>query len=244
MLVTRRPQGRGVLPSVRFPFALRSSRLSPDDAQFPAKRFTKADGRRSLAWAHDFVGISLAKPNTRATGVAGRYAQALFALSEETGATEKTAADLAAFQQWIDESPDLRRFVKSPVFSAEEQVKALSALLAQAGITGIVANFLKLVAAKRRLFALSDMISAFNALYDARQGITRAEVTAAEELKPEHIEALRAALSETSGGRVDIGVKIDSSIIGGLVVKLGSRMVDSSLKTKLNSIRTHLKEAG
>ena len=186
----------------------------------------------------------LAKTETRATGMAGRYAEALFALSEEKGETERTAADLAAFQRWIDESPDLLRFVKSPVFSAEEQVKALGVLLAEAGMTGTAANFLKLVAAKRRLFAISDMIRAFNALYDAHKGITRVQVTAAEELKPEHIEALRTALREISGsGSVDLAVKVDPSILGGLVVKLGSRMVDSSLKTKLNSIRTRLKEA-
>lgn len=176
--------------------------------------------------------------------MAGRYAQALFALSQETGTTETTAAGLAAFMGLTEESQDLQRLVKSPVFSAEEQVKALGAVLAAAEIGGIAANFIKLVAAKRRLFAIAGMIRDFNLLNDAQKGVTRAHVTVAETLKPEHVEALRAALAGTSGGAVDLAIKVDPSIIGGLVVQLGSRMVDSSLKTKLNSIRTRMKEAG
>ena len=124
-------------------------------------------------------------------------------------------------------------------------MKALGAVLAQAEIDGIAANFIKLVAAKHRLFAIADMIRDFNLLNDAQKGITRAQVTVAETLKPEHVEALRTALASISGGGdVDLAIKVDPAIIGGLVVKLGSRMVDSSLKTKLNSIRTRMKEAG
>ena len=176
--------------------------------------------------------------------MAGRYAQALFALCQETGAAEKAAANLAAFVELVRSSADLQRFVKSPVFSAEEQVKALDALLSRAEIDGIAAKFIKLVAAKRRLFAIFDMIRDFTSLNDARKGVTRAEVTAAEALKPEHVEALRTALADLSGGgEVDIAVKVDPAIIGGLIVKLGSRMVDSSLKTKLNLIRARMKEA-
>jgi F-type H+-transporting ATPase subunit delta len=190
----------------------------------------------------DFV---LAAEETHVTGMAGRYAHALFALSEETGTTDKTAADLAAFAELTAASADMQRFIKSPVFSAEEQAKALDAILARAGITGVAANFLKLVAAKRRLFAVLNMIRDFNLLNDARRGITRVDVTVAEPLKPEHVDALRLALAEISGAsEVDVELKVDPSIIGGLIVKLGSRMVDSSLKTKLNSIRARMKEAG
>ncbi len=192
-----------------------------------------------------FGDFSLAAEDTRVSGMPGRYALALFAFGEETSATDKIAADLAAFMELVASSADLQRFIKSPVFSAEEQVRALDAVLARAGITGIAANFLKLVAAKRRLFAISAMIRDFNLLNDARKGITRANVTAAEPLDPEHDAALRAALAEVSGsGEVNIAIKVDPSIIGGLIVQLGSRMVDSSLKTKLNSIRARMKEAG
>jgi F-type H+-transporting ATPase subunit delta len=192
----------------------------------------------------NFGDLALAAQETRVSGVAGRYAQALFLLCQETGTTEKAAADLAAFAELVRSSADLQRFVKSPVFLAEEQVKALNALLARAEIGGIAAQFVKLVAAKRRLFAIFDMIRDFNLLNDARKGVTRADVTVAETLKPEHVEALRNALTDISGGEVDIAVKVDPAIIGGLIVKLGSRMVDSSLKTKLNSIRARMKEAG
>jgi F-type H+-transporting ATPase subunit delta len=193
----------------------------------------------------NFGDFALAAQVTLVSGMAGRYAQALFALSRETGTTETTAADLANFAELVRSSADLQRFVKSPVFSAEEQVKALDALLAKAEIGGIAAKFIKLVAAKRRLFAIFDMIRDFNLLNDAQKGVTRAHVTVAEPLNPEHVEALRNALTDISGGgEVDIAVKVDPAIIGGLIVKLGSRMVDSSLKTKLNSIRTRMKEAG
>jgi F-type H+-transporting ATPase subunit delta len=193
----------------------------------------------------NFGDFALAAQETRVSGMAGRYAQALFALCQETGATEQAADDLAAFAELVRSSADLQRFVKSPVVSAEEQVKALDALLSRAEIDGIAAKFIKLVAAKRRLFAIFDMIRDFNSLNDARKRVTRAEVTAAEALKPEHVEALRTALADISGGgEVDIAVKVDPAIIGGLIVKLGSRMVDSSLKTKLNSIRSRMKEAG
>lgn len=177
--------------------------------------------------------------------MAGRYAQALFALAQESHATDEVAADLATFARMIDESDDLRNFVRSPVFSAEDQVKALSALLDRAGIDGATAKFLKLVATKRRLFAVSDMIRDFNILYDHARGLSRATVTVAEPLKDEHVEALKSALASVAGSnQVAVNVKVDPGIIGGLIVQLGSRMVDSSLKTKLNAIRARMKEVG
>jgi F-type H+-transporting ATPase subunit delta len=178
-------------------------------------------------------------------GMPGRYAQALYELADEQRATDKVAADLSAFAAMIAESPDLQRFIKSPVFSAEEQVKALSAILGKAGIGGIAANFFKLVASKRRLFAISDMIADYHKLHDFERGLSRADVTVAEPLKDTHVAALKAALLElTHGKNVEMNVKVDPSILGGLIVRLGSRMVDASLKTKLNSLRTRMKEVG
>jgi F-type H+-transporting ATPase subunit delta len=187
----------------------------------------------------------LAKVDTIVSGMAGRYAQALFDLAQEQGATEQVATDLALFSALIAESADLQRFIKSPAFSAEEQGKALAAVLERAGISGIAGNFLKLVAAKRRLFAIGDMIRDYNKLNDSAKGLKRAEVTVAEPLKDAHIAALKAALAEVTGGQsVEMTIWIDPSIIGGLIVKLGSRMVDGSLRTKLNSLRTRMKEVG
>jgi F-type H+-transporting ATPase subunit delta len=188
----------------------------------------------------------LAQETNIVSGVAGRYAQALYDLAQEQKATDAVAADLASFSALLAESPDLQRFIKSPVFSAEEQVKALGAVLSRAGISGLAANFLKLVATKRRLFAVADMIGDYFKLHDLTKGLSRADVIVAEPLKEEHVAALKAALIEMMGpGRsVEIGVKVDPSILGGLIVRLGSRMVDASLKTKLNSIRTRMKEVG
>jgi F-type H+-transporting ATPase subunit delta len=177
--------------------------------------------------------------------MSGRYALALYTLAEELGLSDKVAADLANFARLVAENDDLQRFVKSPLHSAEEQLKTLDAVLERAGISGISANFLKLVAQKRRLFAIADMIDDFHKLDDVAKGRIRAEVTAAEPLKEKHVAALKAALAELTGGKsVEVTTKIDPEIIGGLIVKLGSRMVDGSLRTKLNSLRARMKEVG
>jgi len=187
----------------------------------------------------------LAQEETIVTGMAGRYASALFALAQEQNAVDQVAADLQSFDRLVAESADLERLVRSPAFTAEEQTRALGAVLAKAGIGGLAANFLKLVASKRRLFAVRDMIRDFATLVDASRGVKRAEVTVAEPLADAHLDALKDALREVSGGKsVELSVKVDPSIIGGLVVRLGSRMVDGSLRTKLNSIRTRMKEVG
>ena len=159
--------------------------------------------------------------------------------------TDPVAAALTTFDGLIGESADLQRLVRSPVFSAGEQVQALGAILDKVGISGIAANFIKLVATKRRLFAIREMIADYHKLNDSYRGVARAEVTSAAALSDAHVAAVKEALKGVTGGKdVEISVKIDPSIIGGLVVKLGSRMVDGSLKTKLNSIRTRMKEVG
>ena len=187
----------------------------------------------------------MAKEETYVSGMAGRYAQALFDLAKESKTTDKVADDLATFRAMIDESADMRRFLKSPAFSSDEQVGALTALMNKAGIAGTSANFLKLVASKHRLFAVEDMIRDYTKLNDAEKGVSRAEVTVAEPLKDAHLLAIKDALAQVAqSDSVDVTVKVDPSIIGGMIVKLGSRMVDSSLKTKLNLLRTRMKEVG
>jgi len=175
--------------------------------------------------------------------MAGRYATALFDLAAESNAIDAVKADLERFNALVAASADLTRLVRSPVFSADEQGQALGAVLERAGIGGLAAKFLKLVTANRRLFAVPDMIKAYRALVAKAKGEATAEVTVAEKLKDEHITALRAALKSVSGKDVDLDIKIDPAIIGGLVVKLGSRMVDTSLRTKLNAIKHAMKEA-
>jgi F-type H+-transporting ATPase subunit delta len=174
--------------------------------------------------------------------MAGRYATALFDLAREANAIDAVKNDLDRFDALVAESADLTRLVRSPVFSENEQLQALSAVLERAGIGGLAANFFKLVTSNRRLFAVRDMIKAFRELVAEHKGEATAEVTVAEQLKDEHIQALREALRSVSGKDVDLDIKVDPAILGGLVVMLGSRMVDTSLRTKLNAIKHAMKE--
>jgi len=177
------------------------------------------------------------------SGMAGRYATALFELAREANAIDAVKADLERFDALVAENPDLNRLVRSPVFSAAEQLQALSAVLDRVGIGGLAAKFLKLVTMNRRLFAARDMVRGYRELVALHKGEATAEVTVAERLKDDHVAALKSALKAVSGKDVDLAIKIDPAIIGGLVVKLGSRMVDTSLRTKLNAIRHAMKEA-
>jgi len=186
----------------------------------------------------------VAAENPSVSGVSGRYATALFELARDENSIDAVKADLDRFAAMLDESADLKRLVRSPVFAAEAQLKALSAVLEKAEITGVSANFLKVLAANRRLFAVSEVIRAFNALVAKFKGEATADVTVAETLSDKNLEALKAALKSVTGKDVTLDVKVDPSIIGGLVLKLGSRMIDSSLRTKLNSIKNAMKEAG
>ncbi|WP_043234477.1 F0F1 ATP synthase subunit delta [Bosea sp. LC85] len=181
---------------------------------------------------------------TLVSGVAGRYATALFELASEASAIDVVSADLDAFSAMIAESDDLKRLISSPVFTAEEQVSAVTALLAKAGIGGIAGNFIGFVASKRRLFALPGMIRGYRALVADAKGIVSAEVTVAEEPSAKRLDEIRATLKDVAGKDIAVTIKVDPAIIGGLVVKMGSRMVDASLKTKLNSIRLAMKEVG
>ena len=186
----------------------------------------------------------MAAEDPSVSGVSGRYATALFELARDEKSIDAVKADLDKFDAMLSESADLRRLVRSPVFAADTQLKALSAVLDKAGISGVAANFLKVLTNNRRLFAVTDVIRAFGALVARFKGEASAEVTVAEPLSDKNLDALKAALKQVSGKDVTLNVKVDPSIIGGLVVKLGSRMVDSSLRTKLNSIKHAMKEAG
>lgn len=178
------------------------------------------------------------------SGVAGRYATALFELALESNALERVAVDLTRFNEALDAFDDLVRLVKSPVFTAEEQGRALGAILEQLKIEGLTRNFLLLVAKNRRLFAAPDMIRAFRAMLARHRGETSATVTAAAKLTETQVTALKQALQAALGKEVTLEERVDASLLGGLVVKVGSRMVDTSLRTKLNSLKVAMKEVG
>jgi F-type H+-transporting ATPase subunit delta len=187
----------------------------------------------------------VAGQDTTVSGMAGRYATALFELALDAKSVDAVKADLETFDRMIADNADLGRLVRSPVFGADEQARALAAVLDKAGIKGLAANFLRFVAGNRRLFAVRAMIRDFRKLVANWKGEINAAVTVAEQLSDHHLEALKGALKQVTGGKaVDLNVKIDPAIIGGLTVKLGSRMVDASLRTKLNAIKHAMKEAG
>lgn len=186
----------------------------------------------------------MASEDPSVSGVSGRYATALFELARDEKVVDAVKADLDKFSALLKDSPDLLRLVRSPVFGADVQGKALGAVLDKAGITGISANFLKLLAANRRLFAVADVIRAYLALVAKFKGEATADVTVAENLSDKNLDALKTALKSVTGKDVTLNINVDPAIIGGLVVKLGSRMVDSSIRTKLNSIKHAMKEAG
>jgi F-type H+-transporting ATPase subunit delta len=178
------------------------------------------------------------------SGMAGRYATAAFELAHEERVIDAVKADFDRFDALVAESPDLARLVRSPIFSANDQTRALAAVLAAAGISGLAANVLLTVTANRRLFAVREIIKAFRTLVARFKGEVTAEITVAEQPNAQHLQAIKDALKGVTGKDVQIEVKIDPAIIGGLVVKLASRMVDSSLRTKLNAIKLAMKEAG
>jgi F-type H+-transporting ATPase subunit delta len=175
--------------------------------------------------------------------VAERYAGALFEVALDAGAIDAVGENLARFQSLIDESADLARLVRSPVFSPEDQSRAVTAILDRAGISGPAANLIKVAAANRRLFVFSDILRGYRALAAAYRGEVTAEVVTAEPLSDHQSDALKAALTGVAGGKsVALSPSVDPSLIGGMVVKIGSRMIDTSLKTKLSTLKVALKE--
>jgi F-type H+-transporting ATPase subunit delta len=186
----------------------------------------------------------VAGENPIISGMAGRYATALFELALEADAIDSVMADLQAFDGLLAESADLTRLIRSPVFTAEVQSRTLAVVLDSVGIGGLAAKFLRVIAANRRLFAVRDIIRAYAAMVARHKGEVSAQVIVAEPLSEAHRNEITDTLHAVTGKSVKVDVKVDPSIIGGLVVKLGSRMVDSSLRTKLNALKHAMKEAG
>ena len=188
--------------------------------------------------------MPVADTSQHISGVAERYASSLFELALEASAVESVGSDLDQFQAMIDSSDDMKRLVTSPVFSAADQRNAVSALAAKAGLGELTTNFLKVVAGNRRLFAVSGMIAGYRDIAARHRGELTADVASAHELDEEQTNQLKAALKDITGKDVTINVTVDPSILGGLIVKVGSRQIDSSLRTKLSTLKLALKEVG
>jgi F-type H+-transporting ATPase subunit delta len=177
-------------------------------------------------------------------GIAGRYAVALYDLADSAGALDAVEKDLIGFARVITGSDELRRLLTSPVFSRDQQRDALDALLRKGGAHQLTRNFVGLVACNRRLFVLEDMIAVFTHLMAQRRGEITASVTSARALSDAQRSELTNALKKSLGQDVTLDLTIDERLLGGLIVQVGSRMVDASIRTKLNNLKIAMKEAG
>ncbi|MBR46557.1 MAG: F0F1 ATP synthase subunit delta [Rhodospirillaceae bacterium] len=183
----------------------------------------------------------MAAQSTGQSDLAKRYATAMFDLALERGQLDRIAEELAVLRRLMAESADLTRLAKSPILSRADQGAAMAAIISRAGMSDLVQNLVGLMAQNRRLFALEGMIAAFQALVAEHRGEVSAEVTSATELKPAHLSAVKEALREIVGRDVALETTVDPDLIGGLIVKVGSRMVDSSLRTKLQNLELAMK---
>lgn len=173
--------------------------------------------------------------------IAGRYATAVFELAVDEGTVDAVAADLASLKAMMKASPDLVRLVRAPVFSHDDQKKGMAAILSKMGANPLTTQFVFLLAAKRRLFILSDIIAAFDAMVATRKGEIRAEVTSARPLSDAELSRLKDVLKAKLAREPRLETHVDPSLLGGLIVKVGSRMIDSSIRTKLAGLRTAMR---
>jgi F-type H+-transporting ATPase subunit delta len=177
------------------------------------------------------------------SGIAGRYAGALFDLAKDQKALDQVHSDLTGFKGLLSESADLTRLIESPAISKDDQVKALTAVAKKAGVSDLTTRFLGLLADKRRAFALPEIIEAYSQLLADEKGEMAAELISAVELTEAQTDALREKISKAVGKTVTMNSSVDPSLLGGLVVRVGSRMIDASLKTKLHQLELAMKGA-
>ncbi len=173
-----------------------------------------------------------------------RYAAALFELANERKLLDQTASDLARLKEILVQSPDLRRFLRSPVLTREQHKQALDVLLSKAGVADLTQNFIGLLAKNRRLFALGEIIGAFLDDLSRRRGEIRAEVTVAQGLTASQAATMDAVVKDALGKNATITVNVDPSLLGGMVVKVGSRLIDNSLRTKIDKLQLAMKAPG
>lgn len=225
--VLDQPRRSGPVPNRRF--------FVPFGAEIPS---------RSSGNEKTFLGKQVASTDSGSSGLASRYAKALFELADEAKALDAVADDLRTLKSLLAESESLRRLVRSPVLSRDEQGRAIAAVLAKAGAAPLTRQFVGVAAANRRLFTLPGMINAYLAELARRRGEMTAEVTAAHALTDSQTKALTDQLKKAVGAKVSVNVSVDPSLLGGLVVKVGSRMIDSSLRTKLGKLQLAMKGVG
>ena len=186
----------------------------------------------------------MSEPASISTGIAQRYATAVFDLAKEGKQLKALETDIDAIDQALDASAGLRELINSPVYSRDQLGDAISALAKKMKLSPTVANTLSLMAAKRRLFVLPQLVSSLREKIADEKGEVTAEVTAAKALTKAQSDKLAKVLKATVGKEVKIKMAVDEALIGGLVVKVGSKMIDTSIRSKLNSLQNSMKEVG
>ncbi len=186
----------------------------------------------------------MAEPQSVSTGIASRYATALFELAKEAKGLESLEKDNDALEAAISESADLENFLTSPIYTREEQEKAIGAVGDSMKLGPMMVNTLRLMAQKRRLFVLPALVRSLNELIAAEKGEVTADVTSAKKLTADQEKKLAATLKKSVGKDIKINLAVDESLIGGLVVKVGSQMIDTSIRSKLAALQNTMKEVG
>jgi F-type H+-transporting ATPase subunit delta len=176
-------------------------------------------------------------------GLTDRYAAAVYALADEQGVLDAVVADMQRLGEMIRESADFRRLIDSPLIDVMQATRAASAVMESQGFGKITRDFVGVVAANRRLKQLPTIVRAFAALVAAKRGVVNAMVASAHPLSDVQRQALRARLIEAGYGLVDIHETVDPSLLGGLVVNVGARLFDTSLKSRLQRLQYAMKGA-
>jgi F-type H+-transporting ATPase subunit delta len=186
----------------------------------------------------------LASETTGVSGLAERYAAALFDLADERRMLDEVASDLRQLHGMLQTSGDFMRLIRSPILSRDQQARAMGVVAERAGLSRLVRDFLAVVARNRRLFAVPAIIEGFLAKLAARRGEVNAQVTAAQALSEAQLAALNEQLRRSIGSKVSVDFRVDPGLIGGMVVKIGSRMVNGSIKSKLQRLQLAMKSLG
>lgn len=186
----------------------------------------------------------MSEPASISTGIAERYATAVYDLAREANQVDAIEGDLTALEAALNDSDDFRRLTTSPLYTREEQEQAIKVLAEKMGLTKTMANTLQLMAQKRRLFALPALVKALRETIAEAKGEITAEVTTAKALTKTQSDKLAKSLTASTGKKVSLHATVDESLIGGLVVKVGSKMIDTSIRSKLQALQNTMKEVG
>ena len=184
----------------------------------------------------------MSEPASISTGIAARYATAVFDLAKETNSIKAIEADVEALDAALAESADFNALIQSPIYSRDEQGTAIAAIAAKMGLSETMINALALMASKRRLFVLPQLVATLRAAIAEDKGEVTADVISAKALTKAQADKLAKTLKASVGKDVNIKATVDESLIGGLVVKVGSKMIDSSIRSRLNALQNSMKE--